>query len=71
MNLLLFAEARQILSTTGAISDCLPALPDEIFEELGFFGAVEKAPDEDDFYDRLAQWFAGPESSPPRYSFAV
>jgi hypothetical protein len=70
MNLLLYAEARQILEADEPIGAHLTTLPDEFFEELGLFGAVDEKPDEEDFFDRLAQWFSGLEP-PVRLSIAV
>jgi hypothetical protein len=71
MNLLLYAESRQILAADGAIGASLPTLPDELFEELGLFGAVTEKPEEEDFSDQLAQWFSSLEPPSIRYSLAV
>ncbi len=58
MNLLLYAEARRILTRPRGrhsagqwIGDQLPALPDSLFEELGYTGATAAEDDADDYLD--------------------
>jgi hypothetical protein len=74
MNLLLYIEARQTLARQrGETSvarpvgsgepEPLPALPDALFEELGYYGAIEdqKTPESNPVdLDDLFQWFSEP-----------
>lgn len=74
MNLLLYAEARKILTRPPAeilpsgpagqwISAQVTLLPDEIFEEMGYYGALpadESDPDPGDSLDELYRWFTEP-----------
>lgn len=72
MNLLLYTESKNILARlNGATalstepSTVLPdptyALPDALFEELGYFGALEEEEEaDDDDLDELVRWFAEP-----------
>lgn len=70
MNLLLYTEAKMKLARrlgevtttrpTGLWNDTDVTLPDSLFEELGYFGAVEKEPtepeDDDSIEDLINAW---------------
>lgn len=78
MNLLLYTESKHILArqrgepvqtTQGKPTDIwnteqLPSLPDSLFEELGYFGALDEdeadKPEEESGFEELFHWLAEP-----------
>lgn len=75
MNLLLYAESRQALSRNSGETnpsvvphtyflDPAAYLPDSLFEELGYFGALDEEEsvslDSEDSLDELLRWISEP-----------